>query len=392
MPLTVFYSWQSDTRAACNRTLIHDALESALSDVRGMPNVQIEAVLDRDTLGAPGSPDIATVILEKIDRSSAVVADVTLIDAGADGRRFPNPNVLLEVGYAIKSRSFSGLILVMNTHFGPVESLPFDLRGKRVTTYSSPPNADSRASERARLRTAMTTALVETLALDVPVGQPHGDPVDLEVVRRQVAEALSQSPENLVPALDAALAQLDRVGSVQPSEHASLLNDIVAPNLKTGRIPDAYLLTLCDKSIAVHPTSKGHFNRAFVTGKLALPYESIASYMKAISLGDPNPSLCYLNAGNRYRDMNDHAIALSFYGKAVALNPLQAEAWWAAAHLSLTENDPAQARQYFSGFLRWFDGLSTEHRTPAFAQRAEVARAAIAQAEATTTASSATNV
>lgn len=102
MPLTIFYSWQSDTRAACNRTLIQDALEGALSDVRGMPNVQIEAVLDRDTLGAPGSPDIATVILEKIDRSSAVVADVTLIDAGTDGRRFPNPNVLVEVGYAIQ--------------------------------------------------------------------------------------------------------------------------------------------------------------------------------------------------------------------------------------------------------------------------------------------------
>lgn len=280
----------------------------------------------------------------------------------------------------------------MNTHFGPVESLPFDLRAKRVTTYSSPPDADSRAIERARLRRALTTALVETLALEVPVGQPNEEPVDIEVVRKQIVKALSQSPENLVAALEATLAPLDRFGSIQPSEHASLLNGIVAPNLKSERIPDKYLLALCDKSIAVHPTSSGHINRAFVTGKLALPYESIASYMTAISLGYSNPSLCYLNAGNRYRDMNDHAIALSFYDKAVGLNPLQAEAWWAAAHLSLTENESVRAQQYFSGFLRWFDGLSTEHRTPALAQRAEVARAAIAPAALTTTASSATNV
>jgi len=101
--MTVFYSWQSDTRAACNRTLIQDALEGALSDIRGMPTTHLEAVVDRDTLGTPGSPDIATTILEKIDRSSAVIADVTLIDGGSEGRRFPNPNVLLEVGYAIKS-------------------------------------------------------------------------------------------------------------------------------------------------------------------------------------------------------------------------------------------------------------------------------------------------
>lgn len=379
MPMTVFYSWQSDTRAACNRSLIQDALQGALAEVKGMPAAQLEAVIDRDTLGTPGSPDIATTILEKIDRSSAVVADVTLIDGGSDGRRFPNPNVLLEVGYAIKSRSFSRLILVMNTHFGPVESLPFDLRGKRVMTYSSAPDAESRSVERARLRGAFTAALVETLALDAPVPSFDVDPVDLELVRRQVKDALSQSQEDVVPALQAAFSQVDRVGAVVPIDYAALLNSIVGEHRQSGRIPDAYLLTLCDKSIAVHPTCEAHFNRGFVAGKLGLPYDSIASYMKAISLGDPNPSLCYLNAGNRYRDLNDHSIALSFYDKAVALNSKQADAWWAAAQISMTENDHERAHKYFSGYLRWFEDLPSQHRNQAVTQRADVARDAIAQ-------------
>jgi hypothetical protein len=345
-----------------------------------MPIAHLEAVIDRDTLGTAGSPDIATTILEKIDKSSAVVADVTLVDGGSEGRRFPNPNVLIEVGYAIKSRSFSRLILVMNTHFGPVEALPFDLRGKRVMTYSSPPDAESRSLERTRLRGALTAALVETLALDAPTPISLGSPVDLEQVRRQINDALSQSKEDVVPSLQGALSQLDREGgAIAPIDYVTLLNGIVAEHRKTGRIPDAYLLTLCDRSIAVQPTSNAHFNRGFVTGRLGLPYDSIASYMKAISLGDPNPSLCYLNAGNRYRDLNDHSIAISFYDKAVVLNPKQADAWWAAAQIALTENNNNLAHKYFSGYLRWFDALPNQYRSPALKQRAEVAHDAIAQ-------------
>jgi len=246
-------------------------------------------------------------------------------------------------------------------------------------TYLSKPDAESRSIERTRLRGVLKEALVETLALDAPTPSVNENPVDLEIVRRQVNDALSQSKEDVVPALQAALSQLDREGAVLPVDYAKFLNGIVAEHRKTGRIPDAYLLTLCDKSIAIQPTSEAHFNRGFVAGRLGLPYESIASYMRAISLGDPNPSLCYLNAGNRYRDLNDHSIALSFYEKAVILNPKQADAWWAAAQISLTEKNNTLAHKFFSGYLRWFEALPSEYRNPALIQRAEVARAAIAQ-------------
>jgi CrcB protein len=48
--VTIFYSWQSDTRAAANRTLIQDALEAAVVEIRDDDSIAIEPVVDRDTL------------------------------------------------------------------------------------------------------------------------------------------------------------------------------------------------------------------------------------------------------------------------------------------------------------------------------------------------------
>ena len=76
MTVTIFYSWQSDTRAAANRTLIQDALEAAAKELRADDTIAVEPVIDRDTQAVPGAPDIGTTIFEKIDASAAFVADV----------------------------------------------------------------------------------------------------------------------------------------------------------------------------------------------------------------------------------------------------------------------------------------------------------------------------
>jgi hypothetical protein len=70
---TIFYSWQSDIRAAACRTLIHEALEGAASKITQDRSVGVEPVIDRDTQGIPGSPDIGAAILSKIDAASAFV-------------------------------------------------------------------------------------------------------------------------------------------------------------------------------------------------------------------------------------------------------------------------------------------------------------------------------
>lgn len=66
---SVFYSWQSDLPSKSNRGLIQDALEKAAKRLRADGSLGIEPVVDRDTQGIAGSPDIHAAILLKIAAS-----------------------------------------------------------------------------------------------------------------------------------------------------------------------------------------------------------------------------------------------------------------------------------------------------------------------------------
>jgi hypothetical protein len=160
---TVFYSWQSDLPNSTNRGLILEALERAAKKIRTDNSVAVEPVVDRDTLNVPGAPDIAHTIFAKIEKADAFVADVTVINPGF-GRPTPNPNVLIELGYALKTLGSSRTILVANTVNGPIEALPFDLRTKRVLTYHLPDEADDKPEQRKKLQEGLETALRTILA------------------------------------------------------------------------------------------------------------------------------------------------------------------------------------------------------------------------------------
>ena len=121
-----------------NRGFIEKALQSAAKNIKDDDLITVEPVVDRDTLGIPGSPDIAQTILEKIDQSQLFVCDISFINQHQNSRPSPNPNVLLELGYAVKSLSARRVIMVMNTAYGLPDLLPFDLRLKRVIPYSLP--------------------------------------------------------------------------------------------------------------------------------------------------------------------------------------------------------------------------------------------------------------
>jgi hypothetical protein len=179
MIATIFYSWQSDIKAAANRTLIQDALEGAAKELRADRSISVEPVVERDTKGIPGAPDIGMTILEKIDASAATVADVTIVGRG-DGRPTPNPNVLIELGYALKSLGHRRVILVQNVAFGGPEGLPFDLRQKRVLTYNSAADASERAPERRHLQAVLKEALALILT-DANMGVATLYPVKLSV-------------------------------------------------------------------------------------------------------------------------------------------------------------------------------------------------------------------
>jgi hypothetical protein len=102
---TVFYSWQSDLEGRANRSLIGDALAKAAKTLRADDTLHVEPVMDRDTAGRSGSPDIAATIFEKIEVVDAFVADVSFITPPTPDepkrKRCPNPNVLLELGWAL---------------------------------------------------------------------------------------------------------------------------------------------------------------------------------------------------------------------------------------------------------------------------------------------------
>jgi hypothetical protein len=156
----IFYSWQSDLPNATNRGFIQRALEDAADAIKADQTVEVEPVVDRDTQGVAGSPNIATTIYEKIDQAAVFVADVSIINYPSTSDRLtPNPNVLLELGYALKSLGINRIILVMNKVFGQPEQLPFDLRMNRVVTYHMPEQSEQRAPERKKLQGIFEEAL-----------------------------------------------------------------------------------------------------------------------------------------------------------------------------------------------------------------------------------------
>lgn len=165
MSLTVFYSWQSDTPKAINRNFIEDALEKAIKKLHATLTVQ-EALrdekleLDKDTKGVPGTPPIVDTILEKISNCGIFVPDITFVGKTEEGRLMPNPNVLIEYGWALKEVSHSRMIPVMNTLYGEpnAQTLPFDMRHLRhPISYKLDENATP--EEKAQIKEQLTNDL-----------------------------------------------------------------------------------------------------------------------------------------------------------------------------------------------------------------------------------------
>jgi hypothetical protein len=138
MAVRLFYSWQSDRRQ--NRNFIRSALEAAVKGLRqdlALEEAQRDIALDQDTQGLPGSPAIADAILTKIRSADIFIGDLTFIDGNVgshtadDTRRTPNPNVMLEYGYALHVLGDAKIIGVFNEAYGSPQQLPFDLAHRR---------------------------------------------------------------------------------------------------------------------------------------------------------------------------------------------------------------------------------------------------------------------
>ena len=138
--ITIFYSWQSDLPGNETRNIIQDGIKDAVRLLRD--TVDIEA--DRDTKGEYGSPDIANTILSKIDECDIFIADVSAVckyevtdkDGNVKTKYMPNPNVMLELGYATHVVGWENVICVLNADYGAPEDMPFDIASRRLTPFS----------------------------------------------------------------------------------------------------------------------------------------------------------------------------------------------------------------------------------------------------------------
>lgn len=183
LTITIFYSWQSDSPSKTNHRFIKESLEEAVKRLVANGHVEEAPRLDHDTKGVHGDPDIFPTILKKIDDCDVFIADVTIVAQTQDGKNIPNPNVLLELGYAYKASGAGRIIKVMNISFGdPNKGLPFDLAHKRWPyTFTMPDNADKATREKEKGKVSKDLADFIRLILEKEGPKNANPPVFSEI-------------------------------------------------------------------------------------------------------------------------------------------------------------------------------------------------------------------
>ena len=140
-----------------------------------------------------------------------------------------------------------------------------------------------------------------------------------------------------------------------------------------------FLVSVAEGSVEVHPTAEAYFHLGLLEGERGSQQASIDNYTKAIEHGDPNPSLCYLNIGNRYRALGKNELALSAYEKSVELNPKQAQAWFGAAQLHSNAGDIEQAMRCYQAYIVWFEAIGADKQREHWKTQASIAKSYMEQ-------------
>jgi hypothetical protein len=224
MPRIVFYSWQSDLPNATNRGFIQAALEQAAENLAAEGDPQIEPVLDRDTAGVAGAPDIGHTIFKKIENSAALVCDVSIVNSDSAGsRQTPNPNVLIELGFGLKALGANRIVLVMNTQYGGPGTLPFDLRQKRVITYSIAETEAKKASSRKALAESLSRA-IKAILLEILESEANSPKPQLLSV--QASESISAGRPDQGRHITNFMRQLaERLKHLDPHQEPGIADD-----------------------------------------------------------------------------------------------------------------------------------------------------------------------
>ena len=136
----VFFSWQSDLPEESNTNVIRSAINFATVALNDDAALNVTVRRDEASRDLLGSTRIAEALFEKIRNAQAFVCDISKIHESpkikGKSRSFCNPNVLIELGYAIMALGWERIILVVNTRCGDlVGDIPFDIRGQAIVTF-----------------------------------------------------------------------------------------------------------------------------------------------------------------------------------------------------------------------------------------------------------------
>ncbi|MBR3698975.1 MAG: hypothetical protein IKM85_05575 [Bacteroidales bacterium] len=137
----LFFSWQSDDNKT--KKLLSDAIKKAVKDIRVYHNYNI--TIEESTSNTPGSPQIVQTILDKIDSCDIFLADITPVckyskqlgNNQSITKQVPNPNVLMELGYALSAVGMHYTICAAHQGEWNSNDLPFDINHNRIYPFTS---------------------------------------------------------------------------------------------------------------------------------------------------------------------------------------------------------------------------------------------------------------
>lgn len=178
---TIFYSWQSNDKNTKN--FINKALNSAIGDLSGNNTLDKAPRLDKDTQGTVGSPNIVSVIKEKIDNCGIFVADVSIVDESKSGKKLVNQNVMFELGYAIAKHSEINVVMLFNSDLGDPKDLPFDISHHRVLQFSIKDDDKTGTKLKEKLIGALTAHLNSLVEQEASLVEQTLDEIQLLIMR-----------------------------------------------------------------------------------------------------------------------------------------------------------------------------------------------------------------
>ena len=162
--LIVFYSWQSNL-GDLYKNFLENAIEKARLKIKESNEFSI--TIDQATRDIPGSPDIAEVIFDKVKNADIFIGNITIINKSdnVENRRVPNPNVMIELGYAIANIWWDRIIMPFNTFYGEESDIPFDIRKNRYLTYTFDSSKNEDKSYKNNYLSDLTNKLYEAITL-----------------------------------------------------------------------------------------------------------------------------------------------------------------------------------------------------------------------------------